>query len=216
MRARRLAVLLTLVAVGLAPAGCLKRSKVARTYVLDPMPAVAAAATSPTPVAAKSATTPATPVTAIGVERVRVPDWLDRPQVTGRAATGEVVTDEFSRWGEPLPRGLQRVIAENLVALLPDRRVVAAPFPPSDPVDLRLEITMIEAARQPDGAVLLEARWAVVAKDGRELVRRRSTQHANPTTPGAAGAVAGLNQGLAELSREIAGVLQSLPPPEPK
>ena len=111
MRARRLAALALLVAAGPA-AGCLKRSAVARTFILDPLPAAAAE------------TPPPAPVALVGVERVDVPDWLDRPQVTGRSASGEVVADEFSRWGEPLPRGVQRVVAENLVVLLPDRRVV--------------------------------------------------------------------------------------------
>jgi uncharacterized lipoprotein YmbA len=71
-------------------------------------------------------------------EAVDVPDWLARPQVTGRAASGEVVSDELSRWGEPLARGVQRVVAENLASLLPARRVLAAPFPPRESVDQRV------------------------------------------------------------------------------
>jgi hypothetical protein len=201
MRARRLTAVVALVAAALA-AGCLKRSKVARTYVLDPLPA----ATAPAP--------PATPLAVVGVERVDVPDWLDRPQVTGRVASGEVVTDEFSRWGEPLPRGVQRVLAENLVVLMPDRRVVSAPFAPRDQdVDHFVEVTLIEAARQADGSVLLECRFTVLAKDGTVLARRRSSYRANPTAPGPAGAVAGLNESLASLSRELADVLRALPAP---
>ena len=199
MRARRLTAVVALVATALT-AGCLKRSKVARTYVLDPLPA------------ATAATPPPAPLAVVGVERVDVPDWLDRPQVTGRAASGEVVTDEFSRWGEPLPRGVQRVLAENLAVLMPDRRVVSAPFAPRDQdVDHSVEITVIEAARQADGSVLLECRFTVAAKDGTVLARRRSSYRANPTALGPAGAVAGLNESLASLSRELADVLHALP-----
>jgi uncharacterized lipoprotein YmbA len=197
MRARRLAAVVAVLAAAL-PAGCLKRSKVARTYVLDPMPAAAPATSS-------------FPLALVGVERVGVPDWLDRPQITGRATSGEVVTDEFSRWGEPLPRGVQRVVAENLTGLLPDRRVVAAPFSPRDRVDHQVEITVIEAGRQADGSILLECRWVVLAKDGSVLARRRSSQRARPTALGPAGAVAGLNESLAGLSRELADVLRGLP-----
>jgi hypothetical protein len=201
MRARRLAALALLVAAWPA-AGCLKRSPVARTYVLDPLPAAAAEAHSP--------------VAVVGVERVSVPDWLDRPQLTGRSASGEVVADELSRWGEPLPRGVQRVVAENLVVLLPDRRVVTAPFSPRDRVDHFVAITVLEAARQGDGSVLLESRWTVLARDGSVLARRRSSHRASPTAPGAAGAVAGHNEALASLSRELADVLRDLPLPDPK
>ena len=174
MRARRLAALALLVAAGPA-AGCLKRSAVARTFILDPLPAAAAEAPPPAPVAL------------IGVERVDVPDWLDRAQVTGRSADGEVVADEFSRWGEPLPRGVQRVVAENLGVLLPDRRVVSAPFSPRDRVDHFVHISVVEAARQADGSVLLECRWAVLATDGSVLARRRSSYRAKPTARRAGG-----------------------------
>jgi hypothetical protein len=119
--------------------------------------------------AAREAPAPAaTAVATVGVEKVAVPGWLDRPQVTGRAASGEVVADEFSRWGEPLARGVQRVVAENLAALLPDRRVLTAPFPPGDTLDHRVRVTLVEAARQADGSVLVEARWEVLG-GGREV-----------------------------------------------
>jgi len=199
MRSRGTIALVASLAVALALAGCLKRSKVARTYVLDPLPAAEAPA--------------AAPIAVVGIERIDVPDWLDRPQVTGRAASGEVVTDEFSRWGEPLTRGVQRVVAENLVVLLPDRRVVSAPFSPRYPVDHVVDITVLEAARQADGSVLLECRFTVLAKDGAVLARRRSSHRANPTARGAAGAVAGLDEALASLSREVADVLRAQPGP---
>ena len=202
MSARARAVLASTLGVGLVLGGCvLKRSNVARTYVLDPL-------------AAREAPAPnATPVATVGVEKVGVPDWLDRPQVTGRTASGEVVTDEFSRWGEPLARGVQRVVAENLAALLPDRRVLGAPFPPRDAVDHRVRVTLVEAARQAGGSVLVEARWEVLGSGGEVLSRHRSSHRAAPSAAGAAGAVAGVSEALDLLSREIADLLRTLPLP---
>jgi hypothetical protein len=201
MRPRDLAVLVAALAVSVALGGCLKRSKVARSYVLDPVPA-------------QGQSIPGTATGAvIGVERVAIPGWLDRPQVTGRSSSGAIVSDEYSRWGEPLPRGIQRVVAESLVVLLPDRRILTAPFPPRDTVDERVELTVIEAARQTDGAVLLDARWDVVGPKGEVLARRRSSHRSSPTALGAAGAVEGLNGALGALSREMADVLRTLPPP---
>lgn len=203
MRPRAVVVLITAAVLSIPFGGCLGRSKLSRSYVLDPMPAEGPSATAAVP-----ATGPL-----VGIERVSVPGWLDRMQVTGRAASGAIVTDEYSRWAEPLPRGIQRVVAENLVLLLPDRRVVSAPFPPRDAVAHRVELTILEASRQADNTVLVEARWDVVGATGDVLARRRSTSRSSPTTLGAAGAVAGLNAALAALSREIADVLRPLPPP---
>jgi len=198
---RAVVVLITATVLSFPFSGCLGRSKVSRSYVLDPMPAEG------------PSTTAAVTGPLVGIERVSVPGWLDRVQVTGRAASGAVVTDEYSRWAEPLPRGIQRVVAENLVLLLPDRRVVTAPFPPRDAVAHRVELTILEASRQTDGTVLVEARWDVVDQAGDVLAKRRSTHRSSPSELGAAGAVAGLNGSLALLSREIADVLRPLPPP---
>jgi uncharacterized protein len=202
MRARALAVLVPILAAAALLGGCvLKRSKPAQTYVLDPLAAPGALAPRETPLAV------------VGVLKVTVPGWIDRPQVTGRAASGQIVTDEFARWGEPIGRGIQRVVAENLAALLPDRRVMAAPFAPSQAVDQRVDLGITEAARQVDGSVLVEARWAVLGPKGETLLQRRSSHRANPTAAGPAGAVAGASEALAGLSRDIADALRDLPLP---
>jgi len=45
------------------------------------------------------------------------------------------------------------------------------------------------------------------------LARRRSSYRAKPTAAGPAGAVAGINDALASLSRELADVLRAQPLP---
>jgi uncharacterized lipoprotein YmbA len=189
-------------ALALLCAGCLVgRSREARTFVLDPL-------------AAREAGSPsAAPASVVGVAKVTVPGWIDRPQVTARGPAGEILTDDFSRWGEPIAKGMQRVLAENLAALLPDRRVVVTPFATGDTIDHRLEVTLVEAARQTDGSVLLDARWDVVGASGEVLLRRRSSHRASGLAAGAAGAVAGASEALAALSREIAEAVAGLPAP---
>jgi uncharacterized lipoprotein YmbA len=198
---RRLFAVLAAVALS----GCVfGKSKHARTFVLD------AIVPPEGPASAQTAER------VLGVQRVTVPGWLDRPQITGRGASGEVVADEYARWGEPVAKGIQRVVAENLAALLPDRRLVTAPFAPSVPVQERLDLTIVEAARQPDGSVLVTARWAVLGAGGTPLAQGRSSHSARPSTVGPAGAVAGSNEALAALSREIAQAVRSLPAPSPE
>jgi uncharacterized lipoprotein YmbA len=105
------------------------------------------------------------------------------------------------------------VVAENLAALLPTRRIVVAPFSPSEVVHHRVDVTLLEAARQADGSVLVEARWALLDPRGATLVQRRSAHRTSPTAAGAAGAVMGTSEALAALSREIAEALRALPLP---
>jgi uncharacterized lipoprotein YmbA len=199
---RRAVLALTLAAAVAATTACLlKRSPQSRTFVLD---ALAAAAAAP------PAVPPATPVDSVGVLRVSVPGWIDRPQLSGRTADGQVVTDEFARWGEPVTRGIQRVVTENLAVLLPDRWVVAAPFPAKRSIDVRVEISLSEASRQGDGSVLVEARWILLGVKDDILEQRRTSHRVSPRSPGPGGVVAGMSEALAALSREIAVALKSL------
>jgi len=199
-RARALALLIPALA-GLALPSCvLKHSKNAEIFVLEPA-------------AARGAPAPAdTPTDVVGVLRVTVPGWIDRPQMVTREAGNQVVIDEFSRWGEPIDKGVQRVLAENLAALLSDRRVVRAPFSPTEHVDYRVDVALTELARQTDGAVHLEAVWAVLGRKGGVILQRRSA-HSAPADVGAAGIAAATSDALAGLSRDIADAVRALPVP---
>jgi len=206
MRTRSLLAAALVPALGaLLLAGCvLKRSKDAQVFVLEPL-------------ATRSAAPPAAavPEAVIGILPVDVPGWVDRPQVTTRVSGSQIVADEFARWGEPISKGVQRVVAENVAALLPGRRVVTAPWAGYEPVVHKVDLTITELARQPDGSVLVEARWAIIGQDRETLGQRRSS-HRSPAAAGAAGTVEGSSQALEALSREIAEALSALPLPAPE
>jgi len=204
MRARCLTVLAPIMVAIVLSSGCaLKRSKGSQIYVLD---SIAATDTA-------GATLREAPLSVVGVLKVTVPGWIDRPEMTRRAQGGEIVADEFARWGEPIGRGIQRVLTENLATLLPDRRVVPAPFAPSLVVHHRVDVTITEATRQADGTVLVEARFALVGPKGETLVQQRSSHRASAVAAGSGGAVTGTSEALAGLSRDIADALRALPLP---
>jgi uncharacterized lipoprotein YmbA len=186
--------------LALVASGCvMKRSSPARLYVLQAVAREPAAATG-------DATGGV-----LGLQRVSVPAWMDRPEITARDARGEVVPNALARWGEPITRGIQRVVTDNLAALLPERHLVAAPFAPSQTVDHRIDLAITECARQADDRVLLEARWAILGPDGAVLVRRRSS-HRTGVVATAEATVSATSEALAVLSAEIAAAVRALPP----
>lgn len=195
MRARAVVACLALL-----PAGCvLKHSASARLYVLQAVAREPAAATGDAPRGV------------LGVQRVSVPAWMDRPEITARTGRGEIVPDPLARWGEPITRGIQRVVTENLAVLLPERYLVAAPFAVSRAVDQRLDLAITEGARQADDSVLLEARWAILGPDGAVLVQRRSSYRTAVVATTEA-TVSATSEALALLSGEIAAAVRGLPP----
>ena len=50
---------------------------------------------------------------------IRIPDYLDRPQIVTRSGKNELHLSEFNRWAGPLDSDIVRVIVEDVSAQLP-------------------------------------------------------------------------------------------------
>ena len=185
MRAR-LVALLVLPGLVLGVAGCVpKRTPEARFFVLRSL--------------VEPPATPAAdaPASLVGVLPVRMPGYIDRPQLVTWTAPGELRIDEFLRWAEPLDAGITRTVAENLDALLPESHVVRFPAGGQG----RAPLPRVAAARplRAPGGRRGEARGTVGAPPGpggqaprdegpRPPPRGRPGRTAGPdASPGAAG-----------------------------
>jgi uncharacterized lipoprotein YmbA len=202
-------VRLGLLAIVLASAStCVsfKRSPEARYFVLrSPADTLAA----PKPVASKGF---------VGVQTVRLPDHLDRPQLVSWTAAGEVRIEELLRWGEPLNLGFTRILAENLQAVLPDHAVGRAPW---QTTPRSVVVTELRAfGLQSDNTVRLEASWSLVPNQGVLPLARGKTSLSRGPFPLASGRVdpnvevEAMGQLVAELAREIGAAVKGLPPEE--
>jgi len=123
-----------------------------RFYTLDPV--VAAPAARPQESAARAAK----PLTIV-VTDVRLPQYLDRPQIVTRGSDQRLRFAEFEHWGGNLRDEMIRILAENLGRLLPNDRVIAAPHPVPLQPDYRLALEVQRFERDADGRVQLTARW---------------------------------------------------------
>lgn len=206
----RLSVVFGLAALALVTAGCvsLKRTPDARLFVLQPV--------------AEAAVVPAgrAPVGLVGVERVRLPGHLDRPQLVTWAAPDELRVDEFLRWAEPLDDGLTRTLAEDLAVLLPDHQIVRRPWPGDTRTRCRVRVTVRTFGLQRDGTVKLEGRWALLPDTGDLALRQQPVSlQRRPVASAEAGATAAtgvdaMSELVADLSRQIAEAIRALPPEE--
>jgi len=135
---------------------------------------------------------------------------LNRDELVARASGKASSRPYESREPREIEYGVPLFLTQLVETLRGEK--TGSPFPPNEIVDHRVDVTLSEAARQADGSVLVEGRWALLGPTGATLVQRRTSHRVHPTAAGAAGAVEGVNQAIAELSREIAGALRSLPP----
>ncbi len=93
----------------------------------------------------------------IGVEPVKLPRYLDRPQIVTVAGQGEVRLAEFHRWAEPLRDGFTRLLIEGLNARFPEGQVLSLPAR-HVPIDWSLTIEVIQFHVH-DNHCLLQAKW---------------------------------------------------------
>lgn len=143
---------------------------------------------------------------AVEVLPVRLPDQLQRPQLLLPGPAGP----QAHRWANGLERDLQRVLVENLAALLGSEAVVAYPDGEAlqAPFQVRLEVHACEGSAA--GSLTLRATWMITdRRQGRALaVRKANLQEAfSPGDP--ASLVAAHDRALLALCRDLASTLRA-------
>ncbi|MFH1020670.1 MAG: PqiC family protein [Pseudomonadota bacterium] len=147
----------------------------------------------------------------IGIGPVRLPEYLDRPQLVTRRSANRLQLADSHRWAEPLSENIPRVVGENLSALLGTERILFHPWSVSRSTDYQLLVEMLHFENESDGAARLVARWSVKGKDGGiVLAERRSSHMILAASHDQEGLVAALNEALGSFCREIAQALTPL------
>jgi uncharacterized protein len=187
---RVLLVFLSLVAV----AGCGGRAAPTHFYLLAPQGKLAS------PAGDANAVT-------VGVGPVRLPPYLDRPQVVTRRGQDEIGLSEFELWGEPLADGVPRAIAEDLRVLLPGARIALFPWVGPRVVQYQLLVDVVRFDGSLGGDVTLEAGWRILGDDRKDVREGRFTHSEATGEPGYVGLVGAMSRSLGALSREIAAAL---------
>lgn len=80
----------------------------------------------------------------VGVKRVVLPEYLDRPHIVTEVGGGELKLAEFHRWAEPVDMGVTRVIVQNLSGMLEGYGVVGEPWSKTGRPDYELHITILD------------------------------------------------------------------------
>lgn len=179
-----------------------RESSPSRFYLLDAAPAESAAAVSD----------PGEDMALrIGLSRISVPSYLDRPQIVSRLPHNQLEYAEFHRWGESLGDGISRVVRANLVEFTGSQQITAYPWHQDFPRDYNLHLIIL--AFEPDLArheAVLNAVYRISDSRGRETLAVVATEIRAPLPAGGSTyeeRVQALSDALALLSAEIAEAL---------
>jgi uncharacterized protein len=162
-------------------------------YVVTPLAGPAPAARAPGP--------------GVVVAAVRLPEYLERPQLVTRSGDNRLQLEEFHQWGGNLAKDLTRVMAENLALLLGSDAVVASPNTLRMRPDYRVEIEVLRFERAGDARVHLTAKWWLQrGVDGNPLASPMTalTSEPLPESANADLTVAAMSRVYGELARVIA------------
>ncbi len=193
---------LALIAVGAwlaAAAGC-SSSPATRFYTLTAMAATGKDA----------AKKPDNPGFAVGVRRVALPDYLDRPQIVTRVSPTKVDLAEFDRWAAPLADAFAAALAENLAVMIPTDQVAVFPWPRTARIDYEITVDVMRFEGRLGGSCDLDARWSLSDRRGKEppIVGRSSVSE--PAGDTYETMVAAHSRLVTALGRDIAATLEKV------
>ncbi len=199
MQANRL-IYFSLLSFLLVPlTGCIGGSTPpAQFYLLEP---ISEGASSASGISTK-------PMIALGP--VRIPRYIDRPQIVTASGKNAYQLNEFNRWAESLDDNISRVLAQNLSRLAPVDVVLANASNRARQAQLRVSVNILEFHVNPQGQAGLNAQWQIF--HGEDIIVNKQVSYRSPaSTTDYPVMVQTLNDCLNRMSRELAAsLLQAL------
>ena len=193
----RLRAVLALLAACLVADGCASTLP-SKFYTLTPMNAVNATA----------GVTPVEEGDVLAVGPVRLPDYLDRPQIMTRSEGNEIRMAETERWAGSLQEDVSRVLVENLSSLLSGKHVAVVRWSSAmqtmAPFRKRLAVEVLRFEGPLGGTVILKTRYALFGPDGKKVISAGESIVREPASGSDYESLtAAMSRALATFSREV-------------
>lgn len=148
--------------------------------------------------------------TVIGVGPVKIPGYMNRPQIVTRDKNKMLKFAQFDRWAESLDTALTRLINENLTIMLPQATIELFPWNLLIPLRYQVIADIIKIESQLDGDLILVAQWSIIDLDKKTAVFTKRSEFLQPINPhNYAGLAEALSIACTALSSQIADAFSS-------
>jgi uncharacterized protein len=144
----------------------------------------------------------------LALSPVRIPHYLDRPQIVTAAGKNTYQLDEFHRWAESLGDNMTRVMLQDLTVIVP-ADVVMSTTSRAKQADFHLSVNILEFYIDPQDQARLSAQWQV--SKGKDVVLSQNTAYQVPAgNDDVQLKIEALNQCLNLLNRDIAAAIKTI------
>ena len=110
----------------------------------------------------------------IGIEEVKIPTYLDKPQIVTRDEnTVELRFSEENRWSEPLSSMMQRALANDLAFYFPNS-LVKARYLGREKFDYLVFVEVEKFEGNLTDQVVLSGWWYVIDKNGDIIITKKA------------------------------------------
>lgn len=147
----------------------------------------------------------------IGIGPVKIPEYLNRPQIVTLDNNKMITFAEFDRWGEPLDFAIARILNENLKEIIECKDMEMFPWNIFIPVKFQVVLDVIELDVNISKNLSLSAQWSILDLKNKNLVfSKRSVLKEDINPRNYSGVVGALNTALSKISIEIGQELSRL------
>jgi len=147
----------------------------------------------------------------VGIGPIKLPEYVNRPQIVTHTTPNELLLSYFDLWAEPLADGIPRILAENVSRLLCTKEIVLFPWKPSRIPDYRVEMEVLHMDGTLNKTASLEAWWCISHGTNKKArVTGRSSYSESVAGQDYGALVQAYSRILAALSRDIAETLREL------
>jgi uncharacterized protein len=146
----------------------------------------------------------------IGLGPIKLPPYLDRPEVVTREAPNRLELSKEDRWGESVQNGFTRAMDRNLAAQT-GAAVIDFPWYNTVHIDMQVQIDVYRFDTDGQGTATLSAKWTILDTTGKTIlytVEAHLTQASKPSDE--TDAAAALSRTIGDLSGQIANMVQQL------
>jgi uncharacterized protein len=147
----------------------------------------------------------------VGVGPLKIPGYLDRPQIVTQDKEKMLKFAQFDRWGESLDVSLARLISEDLTGMLPGEKIILYPWDLSVPVKYQVLVEIIQLDSELDKDMFMAAQWTIIDTQNTKAIMIKRSEFRQPIIPhDYSGLAKTLSAACTSLSDEIAQALVAL------